>query len=400
MSDRILAIKLRGLRCFDEIELPMNGLTVLIGKNGSGKSTVIEGLELLRKASRQDFIVHARNAHGGSESLLRQGSNLVELEALVELSPMVTGTPLTLMYRLALSNNRGIIEISEEDLIATSSAAEHTVVRRTAAHAQLLRGTKLEGLTPNADQTMLSAYWGFPDDYALTRVQRLLAGLEVFPPMSIAPRWAVIEGGAISPARQEYQPLRTTRLGRFGSNLANVLQHLRNSPEWNRYLDLLRQGLDTDIENVQIDANARGGQLTYSIKYSSLPEPVPESALSDGTVAYMALLTLMEFRGQRVLLALDEPELHLHPNLLLTLVDLMESAAERAPIIVATHSDRLLDGLKNPARQARVLDVEKGVSRLRTLDATQLARWLEKYRGLGHLRSEGHLYDVMADDAG
>ena len=48
------------------------------------------------------------------------------------------------------------------------------------------------------------------------------------------------------------------------------------------------------------------------------------------------------------MIAIDEPEQHLHPELLYRLVGLLEQASAKHRIIVTTHSDALLSYLSDP----------------------------------------------------
>ena len=114
--------------------------------------------------------------------------------------------------------------------------------------------------------------------------------------------------------------------------------------------------------------------------------------LSDGTLAYLAFIALFRLNASRPsLLALDEPDLHLHPRLLLRVLDFLEAMAREHPVLCATHSDRLLDGLSDPARSAVLCELdESGTTRLLRPDAEALERWLERYRGLGEIRGAGH----------
>lgn len=47
-EDRVTWMRVRGMRSLADVELDLRGLTVLIGENGSGKSTILEAVELLR----------------------------------------------------------------------------------------------------------------------------------------------------------------------------------------------------------------------------------------------------------------------------------------------------------------------------------------------------------------
>ena len=69
-------------------------------------------------------------------------------------------------------------------------------------------------------------------------------------------------------------------------------------------------------------------------------------SLNSGRTAFVALFRLPE---KRSLLAFDEPELHLHPRLVLRVLGFFEKMALESPVILATHSDQLLDGLNDPA---------------------------------------------------
>jgi len=88
---------------------------------------------------------------------------------------------------------------------------------------------------------------------------------------------------------------------------------------------------------------------------------------------------------------MDEPELHLHPALLARVVGLLEEAAEHAPVVLATHSDRLLDALTDPVASVVLCELdEQRAVRLRRPNAERLADWLEEYRGFGSIRAEGY----------
>ncbi|MCU0694257.1 MAG: ATP-binding protein, partial [Polyangiaceae bacterium] len=49
--DRILALRIRNVRTLREVDLPLSGMTVLVGENGTGKSSSLEACEILRRAA-------------------------------------------------------------------------------------------------------------------------------------------------------------------------------------------------------------------------------------------------------------------------------------------------------------------------------------------------------------
>jgi predicted ATPase len=189
-------------------------------------------------------------------------------------------------------------------------------------------------------------------------------------------------------------------LTRFGNNLANAFHELKNNfseAHWKETMDFVRLGLGFDIESINTRADAGGGSISLRLKYAGLDDQVPAFSLSDGTLSYLCFVALTRLNTKKSLIAFDEPETHLHPELLMRVLDFFETMAEKQPIVLATHSDRLLDGLTDPARSVVVCELdERRATQLRRLDKTALADWLADYRGVGDIRTAGHLASLLA----
>ena len=168
---------------------------------------------------------------------------------------------------------------------------------------------------------------------------------------------------------------------------------------WEETLDYIQLGLGMDVEDVSVTAAAGGGQVAIAVQ-SRLHGRIPAYSLSDGMLSYLAFVALHRLDESRTLLAFDEPELHLHPALLMRVLAMLDASARTHPVVLATHSDRLLDGLSDPASQAIICALDElGATRLEHLDADRLGRWLEDYRGLGELRADGELGSVLQQPA-
>jgi predicted ATPase len=120
--------------------------------------------------------------------------------------------------------------------------------------------------------------------------------------------------------------------------------------------------------------------------------------MSEGMRVYLALLAALHAPDRPALIAFDEPERSLHPRALRRIVKVMESRAEQTPVIVATHSDRLLDHLEAPAQALRITRFSSadGV-RLEQLDADLLDAWLKDYT-LSELRARDMLESPESDE--
>ena len=109
----------------------------------------------------------------------------------------------------------------------------------------------------------------------------------------------------------------------------------------------------------------------------------------------MAFVAMVKLNPTRSLLAIDEPELHLHPALLGRVVDLLTSE-QQAPVILSTHSDRILELLDDPVSAVKVCSLEPGGEMsLSVLDEEALPKWLERFQDLGRLRASGYLSRVL-----
>lgn len=136
--------------------------------------------------------------------------------------------------------------------------------------------------------------------------------------------------------------------------------------------------------------------MALRVKYAGLEQQVPAFALSDGTLTYLAFVALSRLNRGKSLIAFDEPETHLHPELLMRVLDLFESLSRERPVLLSTHSDRLLDGLSDPAASVVLCELdEHRKTVLVRPDPAALTEWLEHYRGLGDIRNAGHARSVL-----
>ena len=231
-------------------------------------------------------------------------------------------------------------------------------------------------------------------------ILRALEGVEVHVPFPVSAAWAVRTQGQEAALRTSATIRPASRVGVLGANLASAYHTLRNEfgdQHWAETMEWVRLGLGRRVETVATLADPGGGAVALAVRYRPGIQ-VPAFGLSDGTLSYLALVATLRLVDGRSLLAVDEPDLHLHPNLVLRVAGLLETAARSGPVVVTTQSDHLLDGLQSPAASVRVLQLgREGATRCLSLDDEALAEWLTDYRGLGEIRAAGHLSSVLCD---
>jgi predicted ATPase len=186
------------------------------------------------------------------------------------------------------------------------------------------------------------------------------------------------------------QPLQPATLpGRNGEELVSCLFYLREA-ERDRFEaieDTLRAAFPR-FDRLEFPPVA-AGTLGLAWRETGFSKPLYMHQLSEGTLRFLWLATLLQSPGLTALTLLDEPEVSLHPELLSLLADMLREASNRTQLVVATHSDRLIRFLQ--PKEIVLIDAdEEGMSTLKWADDLDLDAWLKDY-SLDELWSNGRL---------
>lgn len=174
---------------------------------------------------------------------------------------------------------------------------------------------------------------------------------------------------------EDYRELRMD-----AANLATYLCYLRDMhrASYDAILDAIRLVTpffdDFILEPRQMGA-ATKVNLTWRQKGSDYP--MQPYHLSDGSIRFIALATALLQPNPPSTIIIDEPELGLHPHALAILAELIQDAATRTQLIIATQSATLLDyfGLEDIV----VVKREDGASTFKRLNEADYKAWLESY---------------------
>jgi predicted ATPase len=175
------------------------------------------------------------------------------------------------------------------------------------------------------------------------------------------------------------QQMRDSKLpGRDGETLVSCLYTLRETHPF-RFETIeatLRAGFPS-FERLNFPPVA-AGTLAMTWKDKTSNNPFYMHQLSEGTLRFLWLATLLQSPGLTAVTMIDEPEVSLHPELLSLLAELLREASQRTQIIVATHADRLVRFLK-PSDVIAIEMNEDGASEFTWADELDLEKWLEEY---------------------
>jgi predicted ATPase len=195
--------------------------------------------------------------------------------------------------------------------------------------------------------------------------------------------------GRFTPARLPQKPdLSEDFLQEDASNLGLVLNSLEHANDTKQQIITMLQRFYEGVTD--ITTRIQGGTVQIFLHERGLRQPIPATRLSDGTLRYLCLLTVLLHPTPPPLVCIEEPELGLHPDSIPTIAELLIDAAQRTQLVITTHSDTLVSALSHVPEAVVVCERTEQGSHMRRLAPDQLQEWLERYR-LGELWRMGEI---------
>lgn len=375
-------LHLRNFLSLRDASIELGKFNVFIGPNASGKSNILKALRLLRNHVRFGIPVIEEPA------LLREpkipfGDLVYNFDRYedVEVEAEIKSGDDEFSYKLKLSAKGYSETIVRGSEVLYEHSSERPMFRYKAKNGEIkkagsgsisailvLRSPEggIEERHPLLYQTGLKALPSDADE-AVLKVSEFLRGVNVFrlDPVSIRFSNKISEEPAI-----RYD----------GSNLARYLLslYLERRKDFGRVEDVIR-GLVPEVDEVV--PHIEGDAVEIWLKSEGLSLPLRPNYVSDGTLRLLAIASILN--GGFSLVALEEPENHVHPYLLEALVDLARSSPSQ--VIFTTHSPYLLNHLK-PEEVFLVgkIDSETRVRRLTEVEEFKVVKkYLEEGGTLG-----------------
>ncbi|MHC5903655.1 AAA family ATPase [Streptomyces sp. S6] len=351
MSRTVRRIAVSGYKSIREAELDLGPVTVLVGPNGAGKSNFIEAVELLGHIAEGELAMEV-GRRGGAVALMHGvGKGGAEIGLRVE---AVDGGVVN-VYEARLTPSRHGELVFAREVVELHDAGG-------SVEAELGRGHRESRLDVDEDTDAMSR-----------NARDVLRGCRVYHFHDTTP-------GA--PVKQPGYASDTETLHPDARNLAAFLLRLREEDSAS-YKKIVRtvQSVAPFFRDFVLTADA-GQRVALRWTESGSDTVFPADALSDGTLRFVCLATLLLQPRPPALLVLDEPELGLHPFALTVLAELFRSASTRSQVLAATQSVTLLDQFE--LGELVVAERVDGSTRLRRPDREALTAWLDDY-SLGDL---------------
>jgi predicted ATPase len=310
-------LKIEGFRSLRSVTWRPGRLNVLIGPNGGGKSNLLSALDLL-------------SVGGGSlkDAILRMGG----MGALVW-----DGQARKITFGVLATNHQHFnLTLAR---VGTSGGAE----------VELPQG----GLFDGDPLVEFMKGWSIYRDIRTDQTSE-------------------IRGTSIS--RQE------SRVESDGQNLIAVLHTLyQNDRDFEEFLDkCMSAAFPNDYEKLAFPPEA-SGRVELRVRRKHRRRADSSADLSDGTLRFLMLMTILGSPDPAPLIAIDEPETGLHPRMMSIVAEVAANAARKSQIIFSTHSPSFLDAFDDEPPTTTIVTMEGSETVLKTIAGEELKRWIDDY---------------------
>ncbi len=391
---KVESIRLKNFRAFRDVHMrDIPNFCVLLGANGTGKSTLFSVFAFLKDAMTTN-VTAALGKLGGSRGIQEvrsrgsQGPIEIELKIRADIKP---GQPRLITYALTIDEEGGRPVVERELLKYRRGSGGQPwkfidFVRGTGeAVVNELESVQDETQLQREHQTLKSS-----DILAI----KGLAQFERFPAAvalgNLIENWHLSDFH-INRARPEQEVGYAEQLSREGENLSLVIEFLQKQhPKvFQEILERLAHRIP-GISKVDAKVTEEGRVLLRFYQEASFEDPFLARYVSDGTIKMLAYLVLLLDPNPRPLLCVEEPENQLYPSLLEDLAEEFRTYATRGgQVFVTTHSPDFLNAVELDEAFWLVKEADGFTSVHRAKDDEQVAAYMADGDKLGALWKQG-----------
>lgn len=317
-------------------------MVVVVGANGSGKSTLFDVFSFLKDALTQN-VATAVARRGGFRELVSRGAN-GPISITIKFRE-IGGRLATYVLQVAEDNGRVVVhreilryrrgQYGKPWHFVDFSRGSGTAITNESVYGQ-------EGVVEEREEYEL-------DDPSILAIKGLGQFREfrvVSEYRGLVENWHVSDFH-ISDARPSVDAGYAEHLSSRGDNVAQVAHYLYENHR--DCFDQILQAMGRRVPGVNgVEAKpTEDGRLVLRFQDGSFKDPFIARYVSDGTIKMFAYLVMLYDPRPHPLLAVEEPENQLYPELLIELAEEFRDYARRGgQVFISTHSPDFLNGVE------------------------------------------------------
>lgn len=343
---RIEGIRIENYKALRDVQLgrlwdspesvePLTSLSAVIGKNGSGKSSLVDAFAFLRDSLLFGVVQACElNQRGGYDRLRSSGSDW-PISFSVHYRDSKSNQPLTYTFIVDKDPNDRPFVLSE--ILFTVNAAAKVEFLHVSMNEAILSGEESSVRLNDPQRLALSTFGSLSNYPQINGLQQFLES------------WYF---SGFSPEAARSLPFNgaQSRLSARGDNIANVVQFLqRDHPD--QFAQILKR-IAAKIPGIdRIEAKkTEDGRVLLSFNDKAFLDPFLAHQVSDGTLKFLAYLLLLEDPDPPPFICIEEPENGRYQKLLEGLLAEFRSLTlkekHNSQVFLTTHQPYVIDSLK------------------------------------------------------
>ena len=347
-------LTIKNFKSIREQTLALGKLNVFIGGNGAGKSNLIEAFRFLREIVNQNLAGYT-GIKGGADTLLYFGrKRSPEMSFGLEFGEGDTSNAYSVELR---STDEDSLMISDE------TAYYHERKKYPKPFDKAVSSFSKESKLKTVDHICTRQVMRDLDSYRVYHFH------DTSDTAGVKGTCDLDDNRVLRPQAENLAAFLYWMQQKQPDHFANVQDTLRQIAPFFQELRLAPRKLNET--KILLEWKEKGSDAYFNA-----------ASMSDGTLRFLCLTTLLLQPELPAVVLLDEPELGLHPAAVTLLADLISSASTRTQVIVATQSVTLVNQFEQDS--VWTVDRKDNQSVFTHLSSEDMTAWLDGY-ALGEL---------------